>query len=366
MSESEVEGLLFDCAYDGDLDGVRHALDLGADVNAIDSSGRTALHIAAKEEHLPVIEHLLDQKAEIDKREDYTSKMSALMIATNYGNVEAMKLLIKRGANVKISPDPGNAGAGNLALPMLAVHALKNADAVWDVLLDPDSGLPAEGHPAHPDNKILVISAVGATTGADSELLCDSQVLAALARKGVRYGLHDTEGYSVLHKLMKQVGIRTEDTGVALHITEAIKHLLEAGVSPFVADIDGYIAYGGALHYPRILELFRDACKPLAQCAEQFDPKLDSLIDGNGKLTELAMYCCFEEKLGDVLSPGRWSDREALIQTQQALSTQFSAYYRNHFSAELDTSPHRRAIASKLHPLRRYTGHNNHDPGVKR
>lgn len=64
--------LLF-MASRGDVRGVEDLLNEGVDVNSIDLDGRTALHIAACEGHVEVVELLLSRKANIDARDRWGS-----------------------------------------------------------------------------------------------------------------------------------------------------------------------------------------------------------------------------------------------------------------------------------------------------
>lgn len=64
--------LLF-MASKGDVKGVQDLLDDGIDVNSIDLDGRTALHIAACEGHVGVVNLLLSRRANIDARDRWGS-----------------------------------------------------------------------------------------------------------------------------------------------------------------------------------------------------------------------------------------------------------------------------------------------------
>lgn len=64
--------LLF-LACKNDVQGVKELLDDGVDVNSIDLDGRTALHIAACEGHVEVVQLLLSRKANIDARDRWGS-----------------------------------------------------------------------------------------------------------------------------------------------------------------------------------------------------------------------------------------------------------------------------------------------------
>lgn len=67
--------LLF-AACRGDAKGVEDLLNEGIDVNSIDLDGRTGLHIAACEGHVPVVKLLLTRKANIDARDRWGSTVN--------------------------------------------------------------------------------------------------------------------------------------------------------------------------------------------------------------------------------------------------------------------------------------------------
>src|SRR5690606_33805 len=63
----------------GQPESVQELLDRGADVNAVDGLGRTALHVAASAGHPGIVQQLLDAGADIDKVTP--ARSSALVIA---------------------------------------------------------------------------------------------------------------------------------------------------------------------------------------------------------------------------------------------------------------------------------------------
>lgn len=97
--------LLF-MACQGDVAGVQDLLKQGVDVNSIDLDGRTALHIAACEGHLHVVNILLTRRdANIDARDRWGS--TACADAKYYGNMEIYNILKARGAKLpKIRKTP--------------------------------------------------------------------------------------------------------------------------------------------------------------------------------------------------------------------------------------------------------------------
>ncbi len=70
-----VEGVTYEWSPEETLDTVRLLLDLGADVNAVDDDGRTALHGAAHKGRNDVVRVLVDQGADLAAR-DYGSRDS--------------------------------------------------------------------------------------------------------------------------------------------------------------------------------------------------------------------------------------------------------------------------------------------------
>ena len=90
---------LFEAAAAGDLDGVRKLLGSGVDPIAVDEDGVTPLYDAVLRGHLKVAEALLEGGALIDGQ---TSDLGTpLVLAAHVGNVEAVRFLIERGADVK-------------------------------------------------------------------------------------------------------------------------------------------------------------------------------------------------------------------------------------------------------------------------
>jgi ankyrin repeat protein len=82
-------------AGEGRLDAVRYLLDQGADVNARDEHGRSALTEAAFNGNASVIKELILRGAELNARSD---EGTALDIAINTKRAEAAELLKHYGA----------------------------------------------------------------------------------------------------------------------------------------------------------------------------------------------------------------------------------------------------------------------------
>jgi len=126
----------------GDAERVRALLEAGADVDARDRHGQTALMLAAHRGHRRVVEALLERAPRLD----VTARLglSALMLAVVAGHEEIARLLVGAGADRSLrgTGAPGFAGrtAGDLARDR-GLHALARE-------LEPDRQAPAPAGPA--------------------------------------------------------------------------------------------------------------------------------------------------------------------------------------------------------------------------
>jgi ankyrin repeat protein len=97
----------------GDVNMARALLDEGADINATDPIGFTALMEAARDGKADVAVLLLDRKADLRLRAAASGlELTALHLATASGQKELVKLLVQRGADI-------NARDTELATPLL-------------------------------------------------------------------------------------------------------------------------------------------------------------------------------------------------------------------------------------------------------
>jgi uncharacterized protein len=94
----------------GDAQAVREMLGGGADVDARDRHGQTALMLAAHQGHHELAEVLVDAGAALDVTAKYN--LTALMLAIVAGHANIARLLIGAGANLDVrgSGAPGFAG----------------------------------------------------------------------------------------------------------------------------------------------------------------------------------------------------------------------------------------------------------------
>lgn len=128
-----VDEQLHMAAQEGDIEEVRHLLHLGADVNAFDEIGRTALHYAAAGEHLRVVELLLDNGAQVNARHEPTLSDTPLAKVAATCSLELARLLVNAGADPTIRGwmqlNALDRSEKRLRAPGPEVHALLSATA---------------------------------------------------------------------------------------------------------------------------------------------------------------------------------------------------------------------------------------------
>ena len=92
-------------ARDGHLEVVKYLAELGADVNAKVSYGGTALMKAAIGEHLDVVKYLAECGADLDVKDE--DGRTALMREANWGQLDVVKCLVECGADLDIQDKNG-------------------------------------------------------------------------------------------------------------------------------------------------------------------------------------------------------------------------------------------------------------------
>jgi len=87
---------LIEAAGRGNLEFVKTLLGMGANVNAEDDRGMTALMAAAGQGHVEVAQLLIERDADVNARD--SAGETALMFAASRGLFEVVKLLVENGA----------------------------------------------------------------------------------------------------------------------------------------------------------------------------------------------------------------------------------------------------------------------------
>ncbi|CAM6101978.1 unnamed protein product [Calypogeia fissa] len=113
MEEDKVRSLL-QHASSGNVDAVTQILDDGLHVDSADYDGRTALHLAASEGNLGVVQLLLERNSKVDALDRWRN--TPLLNAERYvkgdkGKREEYKQVLELLA--KNSPEMGNKGSSN-------------------------------------------------------------------------------------------------------------------------------------------------------------------------------------------------------------------------------------------------------------
>jgi ankyrin repeat protein len=97
---------LIEASRRGDLPEVKRLLAKGADVNAKDKFGRTALISAAGNNQQETVKLLLAKGADVNAKD--MNGNTAFIAASFYGHPEVVKLLLAKGADVNAKDIRGN------------------------------------------------------------------------------------------------------------------------------------------------------------------------------------------------------------------------------------------------------------------
>ena len=163
----------------GQTDSVRLLLDRGANINVIDSAGNTALMLAAVADHKDVVQLLLDKGADVNPKDKGGG--TALMGASVGAGADVVKLLLDKGADINAKSGLGRTALdlareyGNAAI----VQQLQQAGAT-DSASDKNAPLDATGQ---------LMSA--AQSG-------DLETIKLLLKNGVEINAKDNAGYTAL------------------------------------------------------------------------------------------------------------------------------------------------------------------------
>ena len=104
---------LIQAAKDGNLPTVQTLLAEGANINAKDNHGQTALFMAAFGGHTEIVKLLLGKGADVNAKDN--DGATGLMIAALSGRTEIVKLLLEKGADINAKTTDGKWTALGLA-----------------------------------------------------------------------------------------------------------------------------------------------------------------------------------------------------------------------------------------------------------
>ncbi len=334
---------LLESARTGNLVGIERAIERGADVNEVEDGfgAQGALHVAAIHDQYAVIERLIDRHHADVNILDNKSKATPLMLATRNGHPEIMELLIQRKADVHL------ADALMQDIYAFATQARRNAGEVWDKLLSPAFGLDK-------DETYRIIKDARTIEGVINSFLIEGEEagdpagLAALIRRGADWRTHIFFGNSMLYHVADGAIPYSDEPRDKFvpRTAEALKHLFAVGVPPLYQGAEEFSAYELALETPGIRQVFRDASTHFADQVAQFKPARDKLLVG-GKPTDMVMYCCYEERLGELLASALWENSSELVSAKRALNEALPERWRRKYAAELDPTSVIRTTATQ-------------------
>jgi len=211
---------LLTAAYNGHVEEVNALLAAkGADVNAKNEHGNTALILAAKKGNVEMVNDLLKKGAYVDAQNK--DGHTALIVAAIYGNVEVVNDLLKKGADVNAKNKHGNTA--------LIVAAIYGHVEVVNALLAA-KGADVDAQNEH-GNTALILAAIYGRVEVVNELLkkgadVDAQnehgnTALILADKNI-----SKQAYYAIweHKIEKLTNKLNNDNGVEAHIGNIDKY----------------------------------------------------------------------------------------------------------------------------------------------
>lgn len=131
MNTSADQRLLAAASID-DVDGVRSALDDGADVEAPGENGMTALVAATKANHVEAARTLIEAGADVNVKDDIQD--SAYLYAGARGHDEILRLTLENGADLAST----NRFGGTALIPASERGLLGTVQILLDAGVDPD------------------------------------------------------------------------------------------------------------------------------------------------------------------------------------------------------------------------------------
>jgi ankyrin repeat protein len=97
-NQENTQDIFFDAANNGNIKLVHLCLQSGADINAQNSSGWTALHCATREEDLKIVQYLINHNANVNAKDK--NGWTALHIAAARGNQKIVEYLVNNSADI--------------------------------------------------------------------------------------------------------------------------------------------------------------------------------------------------------------------------------------------------------------------------
>lgn len=122
-----------EAVHGADVDQIRRLIQEGADINARDQYGQTAVMLAARNGHSKLVRFLVDENVELNNSAKY--HLTALMLAVVNGHADIVHMLVSEGADLKIRGTGAPGFHGKTAMEMAMdqnrpelIDALNQAD----------------------------------------------------------------------------------------------------------------------------------------------------------------------------------------------------------------------------------------------
>ncbi|MFH1113810.1 MAG: ankyrin repeat domain-containing protein [Pseudomonadota bacterium] len=237
---------LMGAIYKGDLKAVERLLAGGADANARDQSGWTALMRAAESGRPDIVRLLLDNGADVALKSE--CGWTALIQAVSGGHQEAARLLLERGADINARDHGG----------VTALMDAVNHPEMVELLLDNGADINAKDHSG-------MTALAWAVNDGRSETMKLLRTRGSKMTLAIAVSLRDTQ--EMMHLIQAGVDVNARDesgssavvAAVRMGDVELVKFLLDNGVR-----VDGTAQGAQALRiaedkdYKEIVHLLRD------------------------------------------------------------------------------------------------------------
>lgn len=108
MSENNLVQQFIEAAGTGDIESLRMHLEQGVDINARNKQKRTAILVAAMNDHHHTVEFLIGAGADVDLQDQ--TCLNPFLYGCIKGNLELVKMMIKANTNIELLTRFGGVG----------------------------------------------------------------------------------------------------------------------------------------------------------------------------------------------------------------------------------------------------------------